>query len=144
MTLDRLRRWAELLTQSLAALSVVALVAELELGQPDRRPDLLVLLDCFFAAAFTAEYAARWWRAPRRLTYLLTPFALIDLAALVPFYLEPFTAFRALQIVRLARVLRVLKLYRSTEAVQAVWGSFLRIKHEMSVVGFVLISVVLV
>jgi voltage-gated potassium channel len=144
MSIDLLRRLAELLAASIAATSVVALIVELEIATPDRRPAAFDALDAFFAAAFTAEYLCRWLFAPRRLTYPFTPFAVIDLLALIPFFPGPFDALRSLQALRLVRVLRVLKLYRYSDAAQAVWAAFLRIGHEMIVVGMVLATTVLI
>jgi len=75
---------------------------------------------------FTAELALRVWvavedRAGRyahpllgRLRYLLTPLAIVDLIAILPFYLAPFLAGNLL-FLRALRIVRILKLFRYSE-----------------------------
>lgn len=78
---------------------------------------------------FTAEYLARVWAAPvdpryrglrGRLRYMITPLALIDLLAVLPFYLALFGGdlrfVRALRLFRLFRLFRVAKLARYVSA----------------------------
>ncbi len=77
--------------------------------------------ELFSVAVFTAEYAARLWsvvEAPRyrkltpamaRVRYAFSPMALIDLAAILPFYLA-FLVPVDLRFLRVLRLLRLLKL----------------------------------
>ena len=58
---------------------------------------------------FTAEYALRLWIAQRPLTYALSFYGLIDLAAIVPFYLTWGSETTALRAVRLLRLVRLWK-----------------------------------
>ena len=73
-------------------------------------------------AAFTAEYGLRLWscvvderyRAPvaGRLRYAVTPLALVDLLAILPFYLAPLIPGADLRLLRVLRLVRLLKLTR--------------------------------
>lgn len=77
--------------------------------------------ELFSVAVFSVEYAARVWcivEAPRyrglsparaRLRYALSPLSLIDLAAILPFYLS-FLVHVDLRFLRVLRLLRLLKL----------------------------------
>lgn len=77
--------------------------------------------DIFSVAVFTLEYLLRLYLAPEdaefqsaarpRLRYALSPFALIDLIAILPFYLQAFIPLD-LRALRLLRLLRILKLFR--------------------------------
>ncbi|MGB4346924.1 MAG: ion transporter [Burkholderiaceae bacterium] len=77
--------------------------------------------DQFSLAVFTVEYALRFFVAPSdpefsgsrfpRFAYLRSPYALIDLAAISPFYLAAFIQ-GDLRILRVLRLLRLLKLFR--------------------------------
>ena len=58
---------------------------------------------------FTAEYVLRLWIAQRPLTYALSFYGLIDLAAIVPFYLTWGTETTALRAIRLLRLIRLWK-----------------------------------
>ncbi|MDR2632788.1 MAG: potassium channel family protein [Treponema sp.] len=79
---------------------------------------------------FTLEYGLRLWTAPYKypsrrfpyLRYILSFMALIDLCAILPFYL-PFIVgvdLRVLRILRLFRLLRILKLNRYNNAVELI------------------------
>lgn len=73
---------------------------------------------------FTAEYVLRLWTCPEieghgegwraRVRYAMKPMALVDLAAIVPYYLEPLAGPNAvvLRLLRIFRLIRVLKLGR--------------------------------
>ena len=70
---------------------------------------------------FTLEYAVRFLLAPYqrdlegkrfpRFSYAITPFAVIDLLSILPFYLSSFIALD-LRVLRVLRLLRLLKLFR--------------------------------
>ncbi len=79
-----------------------------------------IWLEYLTIAAFTIEYLARIWvhaednpASPwiSRLRYLFTPLALIDLLAILPFYLGLFIQFDT-RYLRVIRLLRILKLTR--------------------------------
>lgn len=82
---------------------------------------------------FTIEYLARVWAAPDsdnapdrgdwsiRLRYIFTPMALIDLLAILPFYLAFFFPFD-LRFLRVVRLFRVFKLTRYSSAMTALLG----------------------
>ena len=73
-------------------------------------------------AAFTAEYALRLWSCVEdaryggpmlgRLRYARTPLALVDLLAVLPFYLAPLVPGADLRLLRVLRLVRLLKLTR--------------------------------
>lgn len=77
--------------------------------------------DVFSVIVFTFEYLLRLYLAPEdtefqtssrpRLRYVTSPFALIDLIAIAPFYLQAFVPID-LRALRLLRLLRILKLFR--------------------------------
>ena len=79
------------------------------------------LFDVFSVAIFTLEYLLRLYLAPEdaefkrrrhaRLAYVSSPFAIIDLLAIAPFYLQAFVPVD-LRVLRLLRLLRILKLFR--------------------------------
>lgn len=77
--------------------------------------------DIFSVIVFTVEYIVRFYLAVEdsefktsrfpRLSYVKSPFALIDLIAIAPFYLQSFIAID-LRVLRLLRLLRIFKLFR--------------------------------
>jgi voltage-gated potassium channel len=79
-------------------------------------------------AVFTVEYTLRIWAAPEdpryaenplrdRLRYVLHPYMLIDLIAIVPAYVALFVPVVDLRILRLFRLFRLLKIARYSPAV---------------------------
>ena len=82
---------------------------------------LFHVFDQFSLAVFTVEYLLRLYVAPEdsefgksrfpRLRYIFSLYALIDLAAILPFYLSSFIAMD-LRMLRTLRLLRLLKLFR--------------------------------
>jgi voltage-gated potassium channel Kch len=83
--------------------------------------DLFHAFDVFSVIVFTLEYVIRFYLAPEdeefkrrkspRLRYVFSPFALIDLVAVAPFYLQAFIPVD-LRVLRFLRLLRMLKLFR--------------------------------
>jgi len=84
--------------------------------------------EVFSVAVFTAEYLLRMWACVEegggrfvhpvkgRLRFAFTPMALIDLAAILPFYLSMFISLD-LRFLRALRLVRILKLTRYSTAI---------------------------
>ncbi len=66
---------------------------------------------------FTIEYGLRVGTSPGKLRYMLSFHGLVDLAAIVPFYLTLGSVdLRTLRVLQLFRIVRILKLSRHSEA----------------------------
>ena len=93
------------------------------------------LFDVFSVGIFTAEYLLRLYLAPEdpefqgarrpRLNYMRSPFAIIDLLAIAPFYLQAFVPLD-LRVLRFLRLLRILKLFR---VLVPAWHEFTRLNQ---------------
>ena len=105
-------------------------------------------------AVFTVEYILRVWSCtvnPRfkdpvrgRLQFLVTPLALVDLMAVLPFYLPfLFPDLRFMRAMRLFRLFRVLKLARYSESLQT-FVDVLRLKKEELLLMLFAIMILLV
>ena len=104
---------------------------------------------------FSVEYIVRLWVSvehPRargkpawqaRLAYAVTPAALIDLVAILPFFLEAFTDTH-LQVLVLVRLLRLFKLGRYSTGFQSLFEAIRRERQALLASFIILISVVLV
>jgi len=89
--------------------------------------------DTFSIIIFTIEYVVRFGLSPYqkdlegkrfpRVSYALSPFALIDLFSILPFYLSSFIALD-LRVLRILRLLRLLKLFR---VLIPAWKEFRRL-----------------
>jgi len=109
--------------------------------------------DTFSVAVFTVEYILRVWsctvkepyRHPfwGRLRFMLTPLALIDLLAIIPFYLPLLSPqMRVGRALRLFRLFRVLKLNRYTDSL-TILVQVLRLKQEELILSLFVLSILL-
>lgn len=90
----------------------------------DTLPDLttqtrewLWYVELLTVTCFTVEYLLRFWSAKQPLSYLASFYGLIDLLAILPFYLSTSLDLRSIKMFRMFRLLRVLKLTRFSSAI---------------------------
>lgn len=116
---------------ALIVLSLVTFSIETlpDLSAPTRT--LLRAMEVGTVAVFTMEYLLRVIVADNRIRYVTSFFGLIDLAAILPFYLTTGLDLRSLRAVRLFRLLRVLKLARYSKAVQRLHRAFHLVREEI-------------
>lgn len=94
------------------------------------------------AVIFTIEYFVRWYFSKNRLKYPITPMAIVDLVAVLPFYVGFMVDLRILRLIRTLRILRLLKFYRYNEALRSFVISFNSIRRELQVIGVAIIFLV--
>lgn len=110
--------------------------------------------EVFSVAVFTAEYLLRLYACTSvpeyrhpffgRLRYAVTPLALVDLIAILPFYLPLLHSdLRSLRILRVLRVLRLAKLIRYSDALRLL-GKVVRSKKEELVMTMLLLVFLLI
>ncbi|KAA0914675.1 ion transporter [Aquicoccus porphyridii] len=110
------------------------------------------LFDLLITLAFTVEYIARVWAAPEdkpdkpawlaRLHYMRSPMAIIDLVAILPFYLALFMPLD-LQLLRVLRLLRIYKLARYSPAL-TVLMSVIREEAATLLAAFSILTILLI
>jgi voltage-gated potassium channel len=110
-------------------------------------------LELFSVVVFSVEYALRVWSIVEkpefaglrgRMRFVLSPGALIDLAAIAPFYLVFLHAdLRFVRVFRLLRILRVLKIARYMHALDMIVSVY-RKRKEQLVISVMLILFMLV
>ena len=118
----------------LIVLSIVILSVDTlpELSPAVRRS--LHLSETIITVLFTLEYILRVATAPRRLRYVLSFYGIVDLLAILPFYLSAAGVdLYILRIVRMFRVLRILKLLRYNEALKRFGKALALAKEEIAV-----------
>ena len=151
---DRPSRVLNLLLILLISLNVFAIILGSESGFYARFQRELWVFEVFSVLVFTIEYLARVWSAIDleeaadkrpilgRLRYILTPMALIDLIAILPFYLSLYLSFD-LRFLRVVRMLRLLKLTRYSPALGALLDVIQR-EAEALLAAFVVLLLMLV
>jgi voltage-gated potassium channel len=133
----------------LIILNVIAVILESIKPVYDQHKLAFHYFDLFSIIIFTIEYVLRVWTCtiqPQykhpfwgRLKYMVTPGALIDLLAFLPFYIPFFmdVDLRTLRILRLLRFLRVFKISRYTKASKIIF-SVLHAKRESLLISFLI------
>lgn len=138
---------------ALILLSIVAIVLQTVDPVAARYGTVFTHFERVTVAVFTLEYLGRLWsittaekyRHPvtGRLRYAATPYMLIDLLAILPFYLGGVVDLRFIRVLRLLRVFRVMKVARYSNALQTI-GAVLRKKRPDLVITVVVTSMLLV
>jgi voltage-gated potassium channel len=151
---DKASGYFDLLIQSLIVLNVIAVLAETVEPWGTQYAKLFVNFEIVSVVIFTVEYLLRIISCtsdprfrPRvlgRLHFASTPLALIDLLAILPFYL-PFLGFdlRVLRALRLFRLARIGKLGRYSESLRTL-GRVVVAKKEELIVTLSILSLLLI
>ena len=141
---DKSSRLFDLLILTLVALNVVALVVETVEGIYQKAPEAFLIFDVISVIVFSIEYLLRVWSctsSPKfphplwgRLRFMMTPLAIIDLLAVLPFFVSIlYFDLRALRSLRLFRLLRLAKLGRYSAALRTMGRVISRKREEVLV-----------
>lgn len=98
---------------------------------------VLQLIEIMTVVLFSVEYCLRIFIADKKLSYILSFWGLIDLIAILPFYLASGLDLRAVRIFRLLRIFRIFKLLRYTKAINRIGRAFTMVKEELILFFFV-------
>lgn len=140
-------RWGQLIDSFIMAL-IVANVAAVALGTVapiyDDYEQFFSAFQVFSVAVFSVEYVSRLWAGIERpeyadpvwgrLRFAASPYMVIDLLAILPFFLGLVIDLRSLRALRLARFLRLFKLARYSSSLRA-FTRVLRKKREDLVIA---------
>jgi voltage-gated potassium channel len=143
-----LRAWVQFGLLFLIVFSTAALIAETVPSIGPASPELFDWIEIVTIAIFTIEYVLRLWScsasAPYsdglrgRLRYFLSFYALVDLIAILPFYLAMLPVdLRFLRVIRLMRLFRLAKLARYSGALQMLGRVVTAKRYELVVTLFV-------
>jgi Ion channel. len=123
----------DLFIQGLIVLTLVASAVETLPDLPSSAQVALYGFDVFSVAVFTVEYLVRISLAKPRRRYVFSFFGIIDLLAILPFYIGLGVDTRAIRAFRLLRLLRLLKLARYSAAIQRFYTALSIAKEELVV-----------
>jgi voltage-gated potassium channel len=139
---------------AIVLLNVIVVVLETEASIEASYGNFFRVFDGMTAVVFTVEYGVRLWACTEnpkytspvrgRLRYAVSFMALVDLLAILPFFLQFLPAMRVLRLLRVARVLRLFKLARYSEATDMLVRVVRNKKEELYItlaIGAILIIV---
>ncbi len=140
--LDRLRqiierndtpagRTFDLFIQALIVLSLVSFSVETLPDLDPQTQDALHIIEALSVGIFTAEYLLRILVAEKKWSFVFSFFGMIDLLAILPFYITSGIDLRSLRAFRLLRLFRALKLVRYSRAIQRFHRAILLAKEEL-------------
>ena len=126
----------------LIVLSAISFTLESLDNPSDTFIKVLGYLEIFSVIVFTAEYILRVYSAEDRLKYIFGFYGIIDLLAIIPFYLSLAFDLRSLRLLRLFRLLRLLKLARYNSALFRIREALASSKEELVISVIALFFVV--
>ena len=119
--------------QSLILISLLSFAVE---SLPDLGAGVqtfLRVLEIFVVMVFTMEYLLRTIVADRKLKFIFSFYGLIDVLAILPFYVTTGIDLRSIRIFRLFRLFRAFKLVRYNKAIRRLRLAFVRVKAELMI-----------
>ncbi len=134
---DKAARAFELTIQAVIVISLLAFSLETLPDLPDWGQKLLSWVEVATVLIFTVEFLLRLLAAEKKSAFVFSFFGIIDMVAILPFYLTPVGGLfpgadlRSIRIIRLLRIFRVLKLARYSKAINRFHRAFLASKEEI-------------
>jgi len=128
--------------QFLILLSILAFTIETIPDLEQRTIDLLNTFELVCIIIFSIEYIIRLYIAKKKFKFIFSFYGIIDLLAILPFYLSFGFDLRSARILRFLRLFRIIKLVRYNKAINRFTIAFKMIKEELimfSVVSLILI-----
>lgn len=123
------------LIQILILLSLVAFALETLPSLSEEWRRWLRIFEIATVVVFTAEYILRLLVGKPRLAYAFSFFGIIDLLAILPFYLSTGVDLRSIRAFRFLRLFRLFKLARYSAAMRRYHRAFIIAKEELILFG---------
>lgn len=134
----------------LIVLNVIAIILETNKGLRNDYVEFFHVFEYMSIVVFSVEYMVRIWTAnidensetffgSKRLGYMFSGYGIVDLIAIIPFYLPLLITFdlRVVRILRLFRLLRILKLGKYSKSLKIIKSVLQETKPQLSVTVFV-------
>lgn len=119
------------LIYSLILLSIITFSIETLPDLDGKIRDVFALLQKITVAVFTLEYALRLYVADNKVRYIFSFYGIIDLAAILPFYILSGLDLRSLRAFRMLRLFQTLKLLRYNKAMHRFSKAFTIAREEL-------------
>ena len=135
-------RYFDYFIQTLIFLSLISFSLDTLPSLPLSLRQFLKRFEIFSIIVFSAEYLLRVYVAKKPLKYVFSFYGIMDIIAILPFYLNTFLDLRFLRAFRIFRVFRALKLMRYNKALNRFNLAFKIVKEE--IVLFFMVTLVLI
>lgn len=121
----------DLAIQCLIVLSLVAFAVETLPNLSPMWKSALRWFEIFVVVVFTLEYLARVFVAENKPKFIFSFFGIVDLLAILPFYIAAGVDLRSIRILRILRLARTLKLVRFSSATQRFARAIVIAREEL-------------
>ena len=135
-------RYFDYTIQLLIVLSLISFSIETLPDLQDKLRVWLQFFEVFSVIVFSIEYLLRVWVSKRPKKYIFSFYGIIDILAILPFYLVGFLDLRFLRAFRILRIFRALKVIRYNKAIQRFGVAFKLVKEE--IVLFIACTIILI
>ena len=129
----RAGRAFDLVVLCLILISISSLTIETLPDLPPALRSALRTSEIVITVLFTVEYVLRVATAERKANYIFSFYGIIDLVAVLPFYLALGVDLRAVRAVRLFRIFRIFKLTRYNRAMERFGKAIVRAREEATI-----------
>ena len=126
-------RYFDIFIQSLILISIISFTIETIPDLPPAIISLLYYIEVISIIIFTIEYLTRIFISDNKLKFIFSFYGLIDLLAILPFYISSGIDLRSIRIFRLFRLIRIFKLFRYSKAINRYKHAFSLIKEELTI-----------
>jgi voltage-gated potassium channel len=121
----------DLCIQALIVVSLISFTLETLPSLSKSTIRSLRIIESVTVGAFTVEYLLRLFVAKKKSRFVFSFYGLIDLVAILPFYISSGIDLRSIRIIRLLRLFRIFKFLRYGKAINRFRLAFLSIRQEM-------------
>jgi voltage-gated potassium channel len=135
-------RYFDYFIQSIILLSLVSFSLETLPNLPKRVINFLETFEVVSITIFSVEYLMRVFVSKKPFRYIFSFYGVIDVLAILPFYLNRFLDLRFLRAFRIFRIFRALKLIRYNKALNRFNLAFKIVKEEL--VLFFIVTLILI
>jgi len=124
-------RYFAFFIQALILISLITFSIETLPGVSEDIRAFLTIAERLLVGVFTVEYLLRIYVADKKSGYIFSFFGVIDLLAILPFYLSTGLDLRSIRIFRLLRLFRLFKLLRYNLAIRRFHRAMMIAKEEL-------------
>jgi len=130
---SKIGRRFDIFIQSLILLSLISFSIETLPNLSDKVINFLNIFEFITIVIFSIELLLRLILTSPPFKYLFSFYGIIDLIAVIPFYLSVGVDLRSVRIFRLLRLFRIFKLFKYSSAIDRLNSAFSEIKKEITI-----------
>ena len=124
-------RYFDFFIQALIVISLISFSVETLPHLSNEMQRFLRWVEVITIAIFTIEYLLRLFVAEKKLRFVFSFFGIVDLIAILPFYVAKGIDLRSLRAFRLLRLFRAFKLLRYSKAIQRLHKAIILVREEL-------------